>query len=75
MGAAIVTQCDHCKSWFPILDADICVDCQNQYCAACAAVTNHRTVHQQPLPDEAAEMPNGWSYLRCDDDPFDIHEG
>jgi hypothetical protein len=66
--------CDHCTQYVDAKDWDICVDCGDNLCTACAVLTSHRTVHEAPADHEREERPQGWTYLRCLDTPYSIHD-
>lgn len=68
----VATYCDQCGLWFSLDGVEQCVDCHNAYCADCAALTNHRTVHEDAQPHE--ERPQGWTYLRCATTPYSVHD-
>lgn len=64
--------CAHCLQWFAPEDTEICVDCHDNLCGTCAAMTGHRAVHEDDLPGE--DCAEGWDYLRCRDTPYSIHD-
>lgn len=74
-GLIVRMYCDACGALFRPAQVERCFDCDQDFCAACAPKTGHRTVHEGPAAYEAEERPQGWSYLRCADTPFSIHDG